>query len=47
MKEKNNTLVEIYADATMLSREQKQTIGKKNDFYITLKQLEILLKKHY
>lgn len=38
------TKEKIYIEATHLARNTSQTTGKKNDFYITLKQLEIILE---
>lgn len=38
-------LEQIYLQATELSRGQQQTIGDKNDFYITLEQLMMILEK--
>ena len=34
---------EIYTKAIELARKNKQVIGEKNDYYITLEQLERLL----
>lgn len=33
----------VYGEATYIARTAKQTIGEKNNFYITLQQLESLL----
>ncbi len=38
-------LVELYAECIEWSRLKKQTIGKYNDYYVTLSQLEALMKK--
>jgi hypothetical protein len=35
--------IDIYTKAIELTRKQKQTVGEKNDYYITLEQLEIIL----
>jgi hypothetical protein len=37
-------LEEIYQDAIVLSHENKQLIDEKNDFYVTIEQLEAILK---
>ena len=42
---KQEALVMIYSKAIELSRNNKQTVGEKNDYYITLEQLEALLKE--
>lgn len=39
----NNQLPEIYAQAIVLARANKQIVGDKNDYYITLEQLEKIL----
>ena len=39
----DSNLVVIYTRATMLARQNSQTIHEKNDYYITLEQLEILI----
>jgi hypothetical protein len=39
----NAMLEEIQLKATILAREHKQTVGEKNDYYITLEQLEKIL----
>ena len=36
--------IRVMRDATILARQTSQTIGEKNDYYITLWQLEELLK---
>ncbi len=33
----------LYSNAIRLSRENNQTVGEKNDYYITIAQLEALL----
>lgn len=38
-------LLELYINATELSRDAKQTVGENNDYYITLEQLEALIKQ--
>lgn len=35
---------EIYFEATKIARQMKQTVGEKNDYYITLEQLMSLLQ---
>lgn len=37
-------LEEIYLNATEVSQKNNQTVGEKNDYYITLEQLERILK---
>lgn len=37
--------ITIYTEATEVARENNQTVGEKNDFYITLEQLNEILKK--
>ena len=39
-----NELQEIYANATMFAMKNNQTVGEKHDYYITLEQLEGLIK---
>lgn len=39
-------LEEIYIQATKIARENKQTVGEKNNFYITLEQLMEILKDY-
>ena len=36
---------EIYYEATKLAQALKQTVGEKNDYYITLAQLMHILQK--
>lgn len=36
--------VDITQKATNFSRTQKQTVGEKNDYYITLEQLQTILE---
>jgi len=43
MEEKFN-YAELYLEATKLSRSNRQTIGEKNDYYITLEQLQNLIE---
>jgi len=38
-------LEQIYTDATILSRKNSQVVGEKRNFYITLEQLEAILKR--
>ena len=42
MKVEGN-LLELYTKAIELARNNSQTVGEKNDFYITLQQLEALI----
>lgn len=35
---------EIYIKAIEISRQLKQTVGEKNDYYITLEQLEKIIQ---
>lgn len=45
MKEEiQKTKERVYIDATHLSRNLKQCTGEKNDFYVTLRQLENILE---
>jgi hypothetical protein len=37
--------IELYIDALKLSKDQNQTVGEKNDYYITLEQLQNLIVK--
>ena len=37
-------LEEIYSEAIKISREGQQTTGEKNDYFITLAQLEAIIK---
>jgi hypothetical protein len=34
----------LYLEAITLARQTQQTTGKKNDYYITLEQLEALIR---
>lgn len=36
----------LYAQATLLARKNNQTVGDKNDYYITLEQLQVLIQQH-
>lgn len=36
---------QIYIDATELSRKNNQVVGEKNEYYITLEQLQMILEK--
>lgn len=36
--------IELYTKAIQLARQLKQTVGEKNDYYITIAQLEALLQ---
>lgn len=38
-------ILNIMVSATTLARENKQTVGEKNNYYITLEQLEYILGK--
>jgi hypothetical protein len=38
-------LMQIYTEAINISRANKQTVGEKNDYYVTLEQLEALLMR--
>ena len=44
MKNLEDKIIEIYTKAIELAREKNQTIGEKNDYYITLEQLEKIVK---
>ncbi len=45
MKTIQQAMIEqIYVDASYLAKEKQQTVGEKNDYYITLAQLEFILK---
>ena len=37
-------LEQIYSMAILMSRKNKQVVGGKNDYYITLEQLERIIK---
>lgn len=37
--------VELYTEATILAQQANQTVGEKNDYYVTLAQLEALIMK--
>lgn len=39
-----NILIDLYTSAIELARMKQQMIGEKNDYYITLEQLERLIK---
>lgn len=39
------TLMQIYSKAIQIARVNNQVVGKKNDYYITLQQLEELLNE--
>jgi len=41
-----STLLQIYVKATELARDNKQTVGEKRDYYITLEQLEALFNEY-
>lgn len=41
--DKQEALVKIYTQAIKLAHGNNQTVGEKNDFYITLEQLEYIL----
>ena len=38
-------VVEIYSNAIALAQKNNQVVGRKNDYYITIEQLEYLLKE--
>lgn len=40
----SKTSEEIYTEAVTISHQNNQTVGEKNDFYITLEQLDEILK---
>ena len=42
---KSKEIINIYTRATKFAMEKGQAIGEKNDYYITLRQLEELLKQ--
>ena len=35
-------MIKIYYDATIIARQNSQTVGEKNNYYITLEQLHQL-----
>jgi len=37
--------LEIYSEATKLAMKNNQVVGKNNDYYITLEQLEEIIKR--
>ena len=37
----------IYLEAIQWARKNNQTVGEKNDYYVTLEQLEAILKNVY
>jgi len=39
-----NKLVKLYTKVILFAREAKQTVGEKSDYYITVEQLEALIK---
>ena len=39
-------IIEIYTEATQLAMTNNQTVGKRNDYYITLEQLMELLRNN-
>lgn len=39
-------MVSLYTDAIRLARNEGQTLGTKSDYYITLEQLERLIKPY-
>jgi hypothetical protein len=39
------TLIQIYAKAVGIARNNNQTVGENNDYYITLEQLEALFNE--
>ena len=44
MTKVNDNLMILYAEATLLARQVKQVVGENRDYYITLEQLENLIK---
>lgn len=38
-------LEQIYLDAYAVARKNNQTVGEKNDYYLTVEQLEHILKE--
>jgi len=43
---KMELLIEIYTKALMFSRQANQVVGEKHDYYITMEQLERLIKPY-
>ena len=41
----STTLTQIYTKAILWARKNNQVVGEKNDYYITLEQLEEILKE--
>jgi len=41
---KNDELIKIYSNAINVAREGKQMVGEDNDYYITITQLQHLLR---
>lgn len=41
-----NSMVQLYTDATNLAHENNQVVGEKNDYYVTLQQLEAIIKAY-
>lgn len=37
-------MMSLYADATKFAMQMHQTVGKKHDYYITLAQLEAMIR---
>jgi len=37
-------LIELYTVCTQLAMKQNQTVGEKNDYYVTLEQIEWIIK---
>ena len=37
--------IDVYTNAINIARENNQTVGEKNDYYITIAQLEFLIKE--
>lgn len=42
----NSQVLNLYIEATQIARNSNQTAGEKNDYYITLAQLENLIYKY-
>ena len=40
-------LEQTYLQAEELAKGMKQTVGEKNDYYITLEQLQMIIEKFY
>ena len=40
----NDAMTSVYMDAIKLAQNKNQIVGEKNDYYITLEQLEALIR---